>query len=68
MKNSARDLPAQIAFALVLTLTMSGCVKMTGSGENDCLIFQPITWHVEDTDETISQIKTHNAIWKDGCK
>jgi hypothetical protein len=33
-----------------------------------CKIFAPIGWSSKDTDQTILEVKTHNAAWKRTCK
>lgn len=58
--------------ALLLTplLILQGCVTTAGSAATDavaCTAFEPIRWSVEDTDETIRQVKEHNAAWKAVC-
>jgi len=30
-------------------------------------VADPIGWSVEDTDETIAQVKSHNAVWVELC-
>lgn len=57
---------------LLLTplLTLPGCVTTTGSAGTDvvaCAAFEPIRWSVKDTDETIRQVKGHNAAWRAVC-
>lgn len=32
-----------------------------------CEATQPIRWSRSDTDETIIQVKAHNAVWKSLC-
>ena len=42
----------------------------TGSAATDavaCSAFDPIRWSAKDTDETIRQVKGHNAAWKAVC-
>lgn len=56
-----------------VTLILSGCVSLTGSGETEvpvarpgaeafCDLARPITWSTRDTDETIRGVKSHNAL------
>lgn len=33
-----------------------------------CGSFEPILWSPQDTDQTIKQIKTHNAAWVTLCR
>ena len=58
--------------ALLLTplLILQGCVTTTGTVATDaiaCSAFEPIRWSAKDTDETIRQVKGHNAAWKAAC-
>ncbi len=58
--------------ALLLTplLILPGCVTTTDSAGTDtlaCSAFEPIRWSAKDTDETIRQVKEHNAAWKAVC-
>lgn len=54
---------------LFVTLTLSACGHLTGSvgtepvrgAETFCAIAQPITWSARDTDQTIREVKSHNA-------
>jgi hypothetical protein len=39
-----------------------------GGTKTACLSFEPITWSQKDTDETVRQVKAHNAVWKALCK
>ena len=58
----------------------AGCAvpkgKATGTGAIDagpnaagwaCLVFAPVTWSVADTEDTIRQIRAHNAAWDAVC-
>jgi hypothetical protein len=59
-------------------LIMAGCASLTnllGRSEsslpvNDvaCRAFGPITWSPSDTDETLRQIREHNAAWTALCR
>jgi hypothetical protein len=48
---------------------------VTAGGENElqpqadwaCLAFQPITWSGSDTQQTIAEIRTHNAVFEAVC-
>ncbi len=60
------------AALLLLTplLILPGCVMTTGSVATDalaCSIFEPIRWSAKDSDETIRQVREHNAAWKAAC-
>lgn len=55
-----------------LLLTLTGCGTMTASGvvtkaSAFCLMAKPIYWSAADTDDTIRQAKTHNAVGKAVC-
>ena len=59
--------------ALLLTplLILQGCATTTGSAGTDavvCAAFEQIRWSKKDTDETIRQVKGHNAAWKAVCQ
>lgn len=61
------------SFATILT----GCALLTSlSGPKKptydprplmCQVFVPIHWSPKDTDDTIKEIKAHNAVWLDVC-
>lgn len=57
------------ACVLGLTLCLVGCATTTGSVATDvsCEAFEPILWSEKDTDETIRQIREHNAVWVALC-
>jgi len=45
-------------------LILTGCATTTASVETDavaCSAFEPIRWSRRDTDNTIRQVKEHNA-------
>lgn len=54
---------------LFVMLTLTSCAARTDSvatepitgAENFCRIAKPITWSSRDTDETIREVKAHNA-------
>ena len=72
---------ARIVRALSLTsvtLTLTSCAALTGSGGTEppapvagaaafCEIARPITWSSRDTDETIAEVKSHNAAGRVLC-
>lgn len=53
-------------------LMASGATEPVRGAETFCAIAQPITWSSRDTDETIREVKSHNATgvalcrWKGG--
>lgn len=61
--------------ALSLTASMlilSGCATLTALGETEtdrayCDAFRPISWSARDTDQTIREVKAHNATGRDIC-
>jgi hypothetical protein len=54
-------------------LVLTGCVHTTVSSDPShvldvaCQAFQPITWSKQDTDDTLRQIKAHNAVYLTLC-
>jgi hypothetical protein len=51
-------------------LILPGCATTTASVATDavaCSAFEPIRWSRRDTDNTIRQVKEHNAAWKTVC-
>jgi hypothetical protein len=50
-------------------LILTGCATtaIVGADAIDCTAFEPIRWPNRDTDETIRQVKGHNAAWKAIC-
>jgi hypothetical protein len=59
--------------ALLLTLVpiLPGCATTTASVGTDsvaCSAFGPIRWSERDTEETIRQVKEHNAAWAAICR
>lgn len=56
-------------------LTLSACETMMGSGATEpaagadtfCTIAKPITWSASDTDQTIREVKEHNAVGRRLC-
>ena len=54
--------------ALVLPLaTACGTMTDIGATRVACQASEPILWSKEDTDETIRQVKEHNARWTSIC-
>lgn len=51
-------------------LIHSGYATTTASVGNDavaCSAFEPLRWSSKDTDDTIRQVKEHNAAWVSIC-
>lgn len=63
----------QLVLALILSaaaLTLSSCATLTAGGETEralCSSFRPITWSTQDTDQTIREVKAHNAVGVSVC-
>lgn len=55
--------------ALAPALMLAACVTTTDTVVTDtsCAAFEPIRWSVADTDETIRQVRGHNAAWGSLC-
>jgi hypothetical protein len=67
--SSAR-LAMRAALQLTPLLILPGCVTTTGSSGTDavaCSAFEPIRWSKKDSDDSIRQVKEHNAAWKAIC-
>ena len=56
------------ASLMPLAPSLTACVTMTGSGVTECGWVKPITWSKRDTDQTIIEVKQHNAAWKANCR
>ena len=60
----------RVALLPMSLLILPGCATMTASVGTDavaCSAFEPIRWSKKDTDDTIRQIKKHNAAWNTIC-
>lgn len=60
----------RVALLLTLLPILPGCATTTASVGTDavaCSAFEPMRWSKKDTDETIRQVKEHNAAWKATC-
>ena len=63
------------AAGAAVMLTLSGCGMTTASGviepvagaETFCRVAKPITWSIHDTDDTIREVKAHNAVFVRLC-
>lgn len=49
--------------------TLAGCATTTATGATEvyCASAAPIRWSSADTDETIRQVKAHNAVGRTLC-
>jgi hypothetical protein len=72
MRSISFGRPAMRAALLPMTLLiLAGCATTTGSVGTDavaCSAFEPIRWSKRDTEETIRQVKEHNAAWAAVCR
>lgn len=59
-----------IALALTSIFLMTSCETTTGIvGINSaCSLFPPIRWSQADSDETIRQVRLHNAAFDEVCR
>ncbi len=61
---------------LLSLLSLSACGTTTDSAatkpppviDSFCAVAKPIGWSARDTDETILEVKSHNAVWKARCQ
>ncbi len=60
--------PALVIFSAVAILSLTACATTTASGGIECVRWKPILWSKTDTDETIRQVKEHNAVWSEVCR
>lgn len=62
--------PMLLGLTLMLsTPILTGCAKMmaTLAIDTSCKAFRPITWSHSDTDQTIKEVKAHNAVYDKLC-
>ncbi len=73
MKWQKRTLRA-LALSVTLPAILGACAATTDSGETSapasvaCAAFRPITWSARDTDQTIAEVKSHNAAYVAICE
>lgn len=81
MHRSRKQRLRAIACVMSLPLILGGCASLTSFAEAltakpaetvdvnavACASFTPITWADEDTDDTLAQIRAHNAAWRALC-
>lgn len=53
---------------LAAALMIQGCTTHTVVTDTACTAFQPITYSIQDTAETVGQIRAHNRAWDALCK
>lgn len=80
MRSSKKLARLRTLVSLFAMLPLANCAQMmdfagiepkgtvTVSPDSFCLIAQPITWSTKDTDQTIEQVKEHNAVFKRLCR
>lgn len=59
--------------ALLLLAILPGCATTTGSvavtdAASFCAVARPILWSVRDSDDTIRQVREHNAAGVEICR
>lgn len=57
-----------LILSLALTPLLASCAKTTATAETSCLVWRPISWSKKDTDQTIEEVKAHNARRKAYCE
>lgn len=75
MPNNASEWKRLTLPVLMLTLSMplAGCATMMGISvpisfvDTSCKAFRPISWSKHDTDQTIREVKGHNAVYDKLC-
>jgi len=67
----SKKLSRRLAPPLLAPLMLGACAHpptpTAATAEPDCTAFGPITYSKADTDETIRQIKAHDAAWRAMC-
>lgn len=53
--------------AIVGISALAGCSTNLRAAYVYCQVEQPISWSTKDTDQTISEVKQHNAVYKSLC-
>lgn len=62
-----------LALLLTLATPLAGCATTMGFSvpikfvDTSCKAFKPISWSKKDTDQTIREVKSHNAAYKALC-
>jgi ABC-type uncharacterized transport system auxiliary subunit len=56
-----------LAMLLIVLSMLAGCANTTKTSDSLCLIDHPVTWSKSDTDQTIREIKVHNARYRAVC-
>ena len=68
-KRPRQPIKSALKLAPILLLTLTSCETPMATVGTDafCSIAKPITWSVHDTDETIREVKEHNAVYTKLC-
>jgi len=53
--------------AIVGISALAGCVPNMTAAYVYCDVEKPISWSTKDTDQTIRDVKEHNAVYKSLC-
>ncbi len=54
---------------IMMALTLTACAPTTVGGGSGvfCRVARPISWSVADSDQTIREVKAHNAVGRTLC-
>ena len=58
----------KLMLVLATSLLVGACSKTTATGGTECSLWQPISWSVKDTPQTISEVKVSNARRRAFCE
>ena len=61
MSFAASVMPLRLMFVLASGLLAASCSKTTATVETSCLAWRPISWSVQDTPQTIEEVKLNNV-------
>lgn len=68
MKSTSRKLPTLLMLGTLFALTACLSTTRTDGTKAVCSIFPPITYSRNDTPETVTQVRRHNAGYDRYCK
>lgn len=57
----------RLPIAFLAMLLLAGCATNRAPVNTFCLVAKPITWSAKDSDGTIAEVKSHNAVGKELC-
>ncbi len=60
-------LVALLASCQTARLTAGAATETIVPADWACLVFLPVTWSSRDTQDTVTQIWAHNAVWESVC-